>query len=188
MAARQGSRRTRADQWLFGGKWRGTVKETRHPVVPEAKLPPNPTPVVQKDEGIYLEKSGVHVVPVLGQREVVDVAPGRRSMPEMEINMKEVVAVLGVKVMAADMPPFMQLHAFRCAKRSHDNLDKFSSRQLAHDVKKEFDKVYGPTWHCIVGTSYGSFVTHSRGCFLYFSMDKITVMLFKTKIRKVLAS
>ena len=30
-------------------------------------------------------------------------------MPEMEINMKEVVAVLGVKVMAADMPPFMQL-------------------------------------------------------------------------------
>uniref|UniRef100_K3XRW7 Dynein light chain n=1 Tax=Setaria italica TaxID=4555 RepID=K3XRW7_SETIT len=53
---------------------------------------------------------------------------------------------------------------------------------------KEFDKVYGPTWHCIVGTSYGSFVTHSRGCFLYFSMDKIIVMLFKTKIRKVLAS
>jgi dynein light chain LC8-type len=128
MAARHGSRRTRADQWLFGGKWRGTVKETRHPPpVPEAK-PPNPVPV-QKDEGVCLEKPRV-------QREVADVAPGRRSMPEMEINMKEVVAVLGVKVMAADMPPFMQLHAFRCAKRSHDNLDKFSSRQLAHDVKK----------------------------------------------------
>lgn len=134
MAARHGSRRTKADQWLFGVKWRGTAKETRHPVVvPEAE-PPNPTPV-QKDEGICIEKSRVHV-PGLGQREIVDVAPGRRSMPEMEINMKEVVAVLGVKVMAADMPPFMQLHAFRCAKRSHDNLDKFSSRQLAHDVKK----------------------------------------------------
>ncbi|CAL4975900.1 unnamed protein product [Urochloa decumbens] len=191
MAARQGSRRTKADQWLFGGKWRGTSKETRHPVVPEAK-PPNPT--VVQDEGICLEKSRVHVSG-LGQRrsidmqrKSIDIAPGRRSMPEMEINMKEVVAVLGVKVMAADMPPFMQLHAFRCAKRSHDSLDKFSSRQLAHDVKKEFDKVYGPTWHCIVGTSYGSFVTHSRGCFLYFSMDKIIVMLFKTKIRKVLAS
>jgi dynein light chain LC8-type len=38
--------------------------------------------------------------------------------------------------MAADMPPFMQLHAFQCAKRSFDSLDKFSSRQLAHDVKK----------------------------------------------------
>jgi dynein light chain LC8-type len=133
MAARQGSRRTRADQWLFGGKWRGTSKESRHPVVPEAK-PPNP-PVVQKDEGICLEKSRVHVS-ALEQRKSIDIAPGRRSMPEMEINMKEVVAVLGVKVMAADMPPFMQLHAFRCAKRSHDSLDKFSSRQLAHDVKK----------------------------------------------------
>ncbi|KAB8081854.1 hypothetical protein EE612_003431, partial [Oryza sativa] len=121
-------------------------------------------------------------------REIIDIVPGRKSMPEVEINMKEVVSVLGVKVMAADMSPFMQLHAFRCAKRSHDSLDKFSSRQLAHDVKKEFDKVYGPTWHCIVGTSYGSFVTHARGCFLYFSMDKIIVMLFKTKIRKVLAS
>lgn len=187
MAARHGSRRTKADQWLFGGKWKGTAKETRHPpVAPEASKPPNPADV-QKDEGICLEKSRVHV-PGPGQREIVDIAPGRRSMPEMEINMKEVVAVLGVKVMAADMPPFMQLHAFRCAKRSHDSLDKFSSRQLAHDVKKEFDKVYGPTWHCIVGTSYGSFVTHSRGCFLYFSMDKIIVMLFKTKIRKVLAS
>lgn len=130
MAARNGSRRTKADQWLFGGKWRGTSKETRHPVVPEAK-----PPVVQKDEGICLEKSRVHVSG-LGRRESIDIMPGRRSMPEMEINMKEVVAVLGVKVMAADMPPFMQLHAFRCAKRSHDSLDKFSSRQLAHDVKK----------------------------------------------------
>ncbi|XP_052140727.1 uncharacterized protein LOC127760498 [Oryza glaberrima] len=212
MAARHGSsRKTKAEQWLFGGRWRRTVKETKHPVASEAK-PPAPTfpTAIQKDGDICLEKSRVHL-PGLGQREIIDIAPGRKSMPEVEINMKEVreiidiapgrksmpeveinmkevVSVLGVKVMAADMSPFMQLHAFRCAKRSHDSLDKFSSRQLAHDVKKEFDKVYGPTWHCIVGTSYGSFVTHARGCFLYFSMDKIIVMLFKTKIRKVLAS
>ncbi|KAL5228888.1 hypothetical protein ABZP36_017153 [Zizania latifolia] len=189
MAARHGGRKTKTEQWLFSGRWRGVMKETRHAAASEAK-PPNPTTIL-KGEDICLDKSRVHLhLPGLGQREAltIDVAPGRKSMPELEIDMKEVVAVLGVRVMAADMPPFMQLHAFRCAKRSHDGLDKFSSRQLAHDVKKEFDKVYGPTWHCIVGTSYGSFVTHSRGCFLYFSMDKITVMLFKTKIRKVLAS
>jgi dynein light chain LC8-type len=133
MATRNGSRRTKTEQWLFGGRWRGTVKETRHAVASEDK-PPNPA-MVQKDEDICLEKSRVHL-PGLGQREIIDIAPGRKSMPEMEINMKEVVAVLGVKVMAADMPPFMQLHAFRCAKRSHDSLDKFSSRQVAHDVKK----------------------------------------------------
>lgn len=133
MAARHGSRRTKAEQWLFGGRWRGTVKETSHSVASEVK-PRNPI-TIQKDEDICLEKSRVHL-PDLGQRETIDIAPGRKSMPEMQINMKEVVAVLGVKVMAADMPPFMQLHAFRCAKRSHDSLDKFSSRQLAHDVKK----------------------------------------------------
>ena len=112
------------------------MKETKHPVASEAK-PPAPTfpTAIQKDGDICLEKSRVHL-PGLGQREIIDIAPGRKSMPEVEINMKEVVSVLGVKVMAADMSPFMQLHAFRCAKRSHDSLDKFSSRQLAHDVKK----------------------------------------------------
>ncbi|GJN18675.1 hypothetical protein PR202_gb05860 [Eleusine coracana subsp. coracana] len=216
MATRHSSRRTKAEQWLFGVKWRGTPKETKNTVIPEAK-PQNPN-TIEKDEGICFEKSRVHLFDTgqretidvpgrrsdvaktvekdegicfeksrlhlygLGRREIMDVAPGRRSdvaktfdkdedicleksrvylhgpgrrqtmdivpgrrsdvepgrrsMPEMEINIKEVIAMLGVKVMAADMPPFMQLHAFRCAKRSFDSLEKFSSRQLAHDVKK----------------------------------------------------
>lgn len=179
MATHHGRRRTKAEQWLFGVKWRGTSKETRNTVIPEAK-PPNPN-TIEKDEGICFNKSRVHLYSP-GQRETIDVVPGRRSdvaktiekdedicleksrvylhgpgrrqtmdivpgrrsdvvpgrrsMPEMEINIKEAVAVLGVKVMAADMPPFMQLHAFQCAKRSFDSLEKFSSRQLAHDVKK----------------------------------------------------
>jgi dynein light chain LC8-type len=100
------------------------------------------TKTIEKDEGICLEKSRVHLNGP-GHRATMDIVPERRSdvapgrsMPEMEINITEVIAVLGVKVMAADMPPFMQLHAFQCAKRSFDSLDKFSSRQLAHDVKK----------------------------------------------------
>ena len=48
---------------------------------------------------------------------------------------------------------------------------------------QEFDKGYGPAWHCIVGSSFGSFVTHSTGCFIYFSMDKLYILLFKTKVR-----
>lgn len=28
------------------------------------------------------------------------------------------------------------------------------------DIKREFDKKYGPTWHCIVGRNFGSYVTH----------------------------
>lgn len=45
--------------------------------------------------------------------------------------------------------------------------------------------MYGPAWHCIVGKSFGSFVTHSRGGFVYFSMDKLCFLLFKTEVRPV---
>jgi len=47
---------------------------------------------------------------------------------------------------------------------------------------QEFDSTYGPAWHCIVGTSFGSYVTHSVGGFLYFSIDKAHILLFKTTV------
>ncbi|KAL3751203.1 hypothetical protein ACJRO7_012083 [Eucalyptus globulus] len=46
----------------------------------------------------------------------------------------------------------------------------------------EFDCSYGPAWNCIVGTSFGSYVTHSLGGFLYFSIDKVYILLFKTAV------
>ena len=49
-------------------------------------------------------------------------------------------------------------------------------------VLQEFDSSYGPAWHCIVGTSFGSYVTHSLGGFVYFSIDKVYVLLFKTAV------
>ncbi|KAI4380670.1 hypothetical protein MLD38_006835 [Melastoma candidum] len=113
------------------------------------------------------------------------VVEGRRSVSYVETASPEAVArLLQAKVMVCDMPGFMQVHAFRCARRSFDSLEKFSSKYMAHSIKKEFDKVYGPAWHCIVGSNFGSFVTHSTGCFLYFSMDKLYILLFKTKVRK----
>ncbi|KAL2485010.1 Dynein light chain type 1 family protein [Abeliophyllum distichum] len=89
-----------------------------------------------------------------------------------------------VRVRASDMPLPLQNHAFRIAR---DNLDsmasgKLDSKRLALALKKEFDSIYGPAWHCIVGTSFGSYVTHSVGGFLYFSMDKVYVLLFKTAV------
>ncbi|KAK6931618.1 Dynein light chain, type 1/2 [Dillenia turbinata] len=90
---------------------------------------------------------------------------------------------LNVRVRASDMPTALQNRAFRCAR---DNLDsmpaKLDSKRLALALKKEFDSAYGPAWHCIVGTSFGSYVTHSLGGFLYFSIDKIYVLLFKTAV------
>lgn len=41
------------------------------------------------------------------------------------------------------------------------------------DIKKEFDKKYGPTWHCIVGRNFGSYVTHETKHFLYFYLGQV---------------
>ncbi|XP_076918006.1 uncharacterized protein LOC143578255 [Bidens hawaiensis] len=91
----------------------------------------------------------------------------------------------GVKVVSADMPPYMQIHLVDLTRTTYDSLEKFTAKTLAFTLKKEFDGVYGPAWHCIVGSSFGSFVTHSVGGFMYFSMDhKTYVLLFKTAVQR----
>ncbi|KAF3437121.1 hypothetical protein FNV43_RR19874 [Rhamnella rubrinervis] len=85
----------------------------------------------------------------------------RRSLCGSHVELADVFANNGVKVVSVDMPPFMQIHAVEYARKIHDSLEKFTSKTLALSLKKEFDGVYGPAWHCIVGTSFGSFVTHS---------------------------
>ncbi|CAK9326592.1 unnamed protein product [Citrullus colocynthis] len=119
---------------------------------------------------------------IMGGRKVV--VEGRKSVSHVETNLGSVAAFLQVKVLVSDMPEIMQIQAFRTARRSYDSLEKFSSKHMAYNIKKEFDKVHGPAWHCIVGSSFGSFVTHSTGCFLYFSMEKLYILLFRTKIQK----
>ncbi|KAK8987798.1 hypothetical protein V6N11_027537 [Hibiscus sabdariffa] len=90
---------------------------------------------------------------------------------------------LNVKVRASDMPLALQNRAFKCARDLLDYMPrKLDSKRLALALKKEFDSTYGPAWHCIVGTSFGSYVTHSLGCFLYFSIDKVYILLFKTAV------
>ncbi|CAH9146409.1 unnamed protein product [Cuscuta epithymum] len=90
-----------------------------------------------------------------------------------------------LRVRASDMPLALQNRAFRCAKNCLDSMPspKLDSKRLALALKKEFDSAYGPAWHCIVGTSFGSYVTHSMGGFLYFSIDKVYVLLFKTAVK-----
>ncbi|KAI9082122.1 hypothetical protein K1719_035862 [Acacia pycnantha] len=91
---------------------------------------------------------------------------------------------LNVRVRACDMPLNLQNRAFRCARDLLDSMPgkKLDSKRLALALKKEFDSSYGPAWHCIVGTSFGSYVTHSLGGFLYFSIDKVYILLFKTAV------
>lgn len=65
-----------------------------------------------------------------------------------------------VQIKNVDMPEEMQVRAVDLAKEALG--EQLSPREIAGVVKKEFDRLYGPTWHCIVGKAYGSFVTHGK--------------------------
>jgi hypothetical protein len=68
----------------------------------------------------------------------------------------------------------------RCA-RSHAAAPlKLRATAARADIKKEFDKKHGPTWHAIVGRSFGSYVTHETKHFIYFYLGQVAILLFKS--------
>ena len=77
----------------------------------------------------------------------------------------------------ADMSEEMQQDAVACAMEAIERftVERVQSislggllviflQDVAAHIKKEFDKKYNPTWHCIVGRNFGSFVTHETRC------------------------
>ena len=46
-------------------------------------------------------------------------------------------------------------------------LEKYNiEKDIAAQIKKEFDRRHGPTWHVVVGKNFGSYVTHGMHAFL----------------------
>ena len=57
-----------------------------------------------------------------------------------------------------DMSEEMQQDAVDIASAA---LEKYNiEKDIAANIKKEFDKRHGPTWHVVVGKNFGSYVTH----------------------------
>lgn len=83
-----------------------------------------------------------------------------------------------VTIKNVDMPEEMQEHVLGLA-RDAVQFEK-SLRDIAGHIKRAFDAKYGPTWHCVVGKSFGSFCTHETRSFIFFYVDALAVMLFKT--------
>ncbi|XP_058210992.1 uncharacterized protein LOC131323295 isoform X2 [Rhododendron vialii] len=70
--------------------------------------------------------------------------------------MLEGKAVIG----ESDMLQTMQQDALDLAAKALDFYDVTEPTEIARFIKKEFDRLYGPGWQCIVGTDFSSFVTH----------------------------
>ncbi|OPJ74746.1 dynein light chain 1, cytoplasmic [Patagioenas fasciata monilis] len=82
----------------------------------------------------------------------------------------------------ADMSEEMQQDAVECATQA---LEKYNiEKDIAAHIKKEFDKKYNPTWHCIVGRNFGSYVTHETKHFIYFYLGQVAILLFKSGRRE----
>merc|ERR1712096_145111 len=81
-------------------------------------------------------------------------------------------------VKVSDMSEEMQLEAVDIATQA---MEKFSiEKDVAAYIKKEMDKKHNPTWHCIVGRNFGSYVTHETKHFVYFYVGQMAVLLFKS--------
>lgn len=72
----------------------------------------------------------------------------------------------------------MQADAIEIALQA---MEKFNiEKDIAAYIKKEFDKKYQPTWHCIVGRNFGSYMTYETHCFFYFYLGQVAILLFKS--------
>jgi len=82
---------------------------------------------------------------------------------------------------AEDMPEDMKKVAVDVARNA---LKKKTNKERAEMIKKHFDKTFVPAsaagkWHCIVGTDFGSYVTHESQTFLFFQLGAYFVLIFK---------
>lgn len=83
-----------------------------------------------------------------------------------------------VVIKSSDMSEAMQQDATEIAQEAL-RINEIEKDVAAH-IKKEFDKKHGPTWHCVVGRSFGSYITHETKHFVYFYVGQLAVLLFKS--------
>ncbi|WLF77389.1 Dynein light chain [Lodderomyces elongisporus] len=79
---------------------------------------------------------------------------------------------------ASDLAEDIQLKIFEFAEHA---LKQYKiEKDVAAYLKKELDQTFGPTWHVVVGKSFGSYVTHEQGYFTYFYIGEMAFLIFKS--------
>uniref|UniRef100_A0A6P5LY04 Dynein light chain n=1 Tax=Phascolarctos cinereus TaxID=38626 RepID=A0A6P5LY04_PHACI len=78
----------------------------------------------------------------------------------------------------ADVLEEMQQASVECATQA---LEKYNiEKDITAYIKKEFDKKYNPTWHCIMGRNFSSYMKHETKHFIYFYLGQVAILLFKS--------
>ena len=89
-----------------------------------------------------------------------------------------------VLIKLVDMPDEMQTFAIDSSRDIMNELesqrnDSDYDQLVAKALKMKFDEHYGGKWQCIVGTAFGSWISHQSGHFFYFSIGDYAILLFK---------
>ncbi|XP_020799439.1 dynein light chain 1, cytoplasmic-like [Drosophila serrata] len=80
-------------------------------------------------------------------------------------------------IRSTDMSEEMQKIAIDCARQALN--ENSIENKIAEHIKNQFDIQFKPKWHCIVGTEFGSYVSHEPNHFIYFYLGKLAILLFK---------
>ena len=83
-----------------------------------------------------------------------------------------------VNVHKADIPESMQEKTVLFVNQA---MDKFQiEKDIATAVKKKCDEQFGGTWHVVCGRNFGCSITHDTKFVLFFQIDLLHVILFKS--------
>ncbi|KAK6176773.1 hypothetical protein SNE40_015008 [Patella caerulea] len=77
-----------------------------------------------------------------------------------------------------DMSQDMQQDAIAVTTQA---IEKFTfEKDIAGFIRKEFNQKYNPTWHCVVGRNFSSYVSHQASHFIYFYLGQLAILLFRS--------
>jgi hypothetical protein len=77
-----------------------------------------------------------------------------------------------IQVFAEDMSDEMTQLAHTSATEAF-NLTNYQGKvysTIANFIRNTFERAYGKGWNCIVGRSFGAYVTHEIKTYMYFSV------------------
>ncbi|KAF6775932.1 hypothetical protein AHF37_05145 [Paragonimus kellicotti] len=84
---------------------------------------------------------------------------------------------LRAELVQSEMDEKMLEEAVETTREACDKFD--SETDVASYIKKKFDQKYNKTWHCVVGQSYGSYITYEIGHFADFVYGNKAILLYK---------
>ena len=97
----------------------------------------------------------------------------------MKNSFEKHTSVLSANVNRSLMGPEQQQEAIDISNVAMQICD--SHKEAATYIKKHFDKMYGPSWQCIVGRSFGWSVAHSEDSLIDFSLAYERILIFHCK-------